>query len=60
MLEILFIYFLAILFSLVIFFLHSLYCKGNCHPNLTFKDLMDDITPEVKKYLISLTKREGV
>lgn len=55
--EILTIYFSAFILAGFIFFLHFLYNKKLGLPALTFKDSMDGITPELKKYLIDLKKR---
>lgn len=59
MLEILLIYFSAIILASFVFFLHFLYYKKFGLPSLTFKDSMDGITPKIKKYLIDLKKQRS-
>jgi hypothetical protein len=56
-LEISTIYFSAIILAGGIFFLHLLYHKKFGLPSSTFKDSMDGITPELKKYLFDLKRR---
>jgi hypothetical protein len=57
--EIITIYFSAFILAGFVFFLHFLYHRKFGLPNLTFKDSLDGITPEIKKYLIDLKRRRN-
>jgi hypothetical protein len=57
-LEILTIYFSAIILAEFVFFLHFLYHRKFGLPTLTFKDSLDNITPELKKYLFNLRRNK--
>jgi hypothetical protein len=55
--EILTIYFSAFILAGFVFLLHFLYHRKFGLPTLTFKDSLDNITPELKKYLFDLKRR---
>lgn len=57
-LEISTIYFFAIILAGGIFFLHLLCHRKFSLPALTFKDSLDGITPEIKKYLFNFKRNK--